>query len=304
VDLIQRAALLLLLLCLGCSAQSSSPSDTNKRLVHLVRAHFGVPASVDIKIGDPKSSDLSGYDTVPVTLTRDGHSNTYDFLLSKDGKRLVQMIPIDDPMDKIDLTGRPVRGAKDAKVTMVVYDDFQCPFCGRNHQTLFNDVMRQYGDRVRVIYKDYPLYEIHPWANRAAIDSDCLASNNADAYWDFADYVHGNQKAITGSNRPLNEQFATLDNIAVDAGKRHGANLDKLQACLKAQPDGPVKASVREAEDLGVHATPMLFINGEKLDGAIPPEELRAALDRALKDAGQSPPATTAQSTVPSGAQH
>ena len=118
-------------------------------------------------------------------------TQTREFLLSKDGKTLISVMKMDltrDPqaemMAKIDLKGRPVRGNKDAKVTVVVYDDFQCPYCSRMHQTL-NDVLKSYGDRIKVVYKDFPLMEIHPWAERAAIDSDCLAKQSADALLGF-----------------------------------------------------------------------------------------------------------------------
>ena len=118
--------------------------------------------------------------------------------MSKDGKTLISMKQMDltrDPqaetMAKIDLQGRPVRGNKDAKVTVVVYDDFQCPYCSRMHQTL-NDVRRATATGIKVVYKDFPLTEIHPWAERAAIDSECLAKADGSAYWDFAETVHAN----------------------------------------------------------------------------------------------------------------
>ncbi len=127
-------------------------------------------------------------------------------------------------MAKIDLNGRPVRGNKDAKVTVVVYDDFQCPYCSRLHQTL-NDVLKTYGDQIKVVYKDFPLLEIHPWAERAAIDSGCLAKQSAGAYWDFADYVHANGHQIQGEKRPVDAQLSELDRITMDVGKRHSADV-------------------------------------------------------------------------------
>ena len=78
----------------------------------------------------------------------------------------------------------------------VNYDDFECPFCSRMHQTLFPELFKEYGDRVTFIYKDFPLAEIHPWATHAAVDANCLAAQNKDAYWDFADYIHANQGEV------------------------------------------------------------------------------------------------------------
>jgi protein-disulfide isomerase len=294
VHFIQRSALFLLLLCLGCSAQSTSP-EVNRRVEKLVRSHFSVPPSVSVKVSGRKpSSEFAGYDVVSVTLSRGEKSSSHDFLMSKDGKKLMQIVALEDPMEQIDLTGRPSRGAKDAKVVIVNYDDFQCPYCARNHQTLFTDIIKTYGDRVRIVYKDYPLKEIHPWATRAANDANCLAGLNQDSYWTFADYVHANQREISGTNRPLPEQLEAVDKAAEDAGRKSNVDVPKLQACLKQQPDAALKQSLKEAEVLGVNATPTMFVNGEKLDGAVPEPLLRAALDRALREAGEPVPAPQA----------
>ena len=309
----RRSILALLLLCLGCSAQSASP-DVAKRVERQLRAFYNVPPTVKISIAAAKSSDFSGYQTLPVTFAQGEKTETHDFLLSKDGKTLVRFTKIDlseDPyaatMKKIDVAGRPVRGNKDAKVTIVNYDDFECPYCSRMHQTLFPGLLNEYGDRVKIIYKDYPLMEIHPWAVHAAVDANCLAGQNSEAYWNFADYVHSHQHEITGEKRDPNSEFAALDKIALDQGQSHKLDMTKLQACVKAQDDSGVKASVKEAGELGVSATPTLFVNGEKVDGALPVEEMRALLDRALKDAGiqeakqPGAPGTAKSSSGPSG---
>jgi len=218
-------------------------------------------------------------------------TNTYRFLVSKDGSKLMRVNLVDDPMEKISLASRPSRGAKDAPVTIVVYDDFECPYCRENHEELFGQIMKEYGDKARVYYKDYPLYEIHPWAGHAAVDANCLATQSNDAYWEFADYVHPHAKDISGHDRPLPEQLEALDKIAADIGQRRALNAQQLAACLKAQDDTSVKASVKEGDSLGVNATPTMFINGERTEGIVPPDQLRAMLDRTLRDAGQEPPA-------------
>ena len=187
---------------------------------------------------------------------------TYDFLLAKDGKTLLRMTKLDlskDPyaevMKKIDVSGRPTRGNTKAKVVAINYDDFECPFCSRMHQTLFPDLLKEYGDRVVFIYKDFPLAEIHPWATHAAVNANCLAAQNQDAYWDFADYIHANQKEVN-SEKSHDGQFAALDRMATEQGQKHNLDGTKLQACIKAQQDDKVKASVHEGEALGVEATP------------------------------------------------
>ena len=205
VTLVQRSFFVLLLICLGCRAQSTSP-DTAKAIERQVRAYYKLPPDVQITIGQVHPSDFTNYDAVKLTFSKGTRKDDYDFLLAKDGKTLVKLTKLDltkDPnaelMKKIDVSGRPTRGSKAAKVIVVNYDDFQCPFCSRMHQTLFPQIYKEYGDKVLFIYKDYPLAEIHPWAIHAAINANCLAAQNNDAYWDFVDYLHANQQAVSGS---------------------------------------------------------------------------------------------------------
>ena len=154
---------------------------------------------------------------------------------------------------------------------------------------MFPGIFKEYGDRVLFIYKDYPLEEIHPWAVHAAVNASCLAAQNGDAYWDYADYLHGNQRAI-GGEKCCVPQNAELDKQANLQAQKHNLDAAKLEACVKAQDDKAVRASMREGEAVGVDATPTMFVNGQKLDGAVPADEVRLALDRALKDAGVTPP--------------
>jgi protein-disulfide isomerase len=277
----------------GCKAQSTSASATltpeiARRIQNEIRSRYSVPQAIDIAVSEPKPSDVPGYDSVVVTFKGGTRTSTHDFLLSKDRKTLAHLEKMDiseDVMAKIDVHGRPVRGNGNAKVTIVNFDDFQCPFCSRIHETLFPGLLQAYGDRVRFIYRDYPLVEIHPWAMHAAVNANCLAQQNNDAYWDFADYVHGNQKVISGKSKP--EAFANLDQIAKDQAQKHQLDPQKLQACVQKQDESQVRASMADADKLGVDSTPTMFINGEKVSGAASEEEMRAILDRALGATGQ-----------------
>src|SRR4029077_5269911 len=136
----------------------------------------------------------------------------------------------------------------------------QCPYCSRMHQTLFPQILKEYGDRVTFIYKDYPLVEIHPWAIHAAVDGNCLAAQNNDAYWDFADYIHANQREVS-VEKGRDAAFAVLDRLTTAQGQKHNLDQTKLQSCIKAQNEDGIKGSMQEAESVGVSATPTLFIN-------------------------------------------
>jgi protein-disulfide isomerase len=296
---------MLLLICLGCVAQSAPP-DLARKIEHQVRSHYNIPTEMKVAVGSiTPSADWPGYDAVSVTVDTEGKKQELSFLLSKDRGTMLRLTKFDlskDPftelMSKIDVTGRPSRGAKSAKVVAVNYDDFECPYCSRMHAELFPEILKEYGDRVTFIYKDYPLSEIHPWAIHAAVDANCLATQNADAYWDFADYIHANKREVD-NEKTSPARFDAIDKIALLQGQKHNLDMGKLQACVKAQDEDSVRASMKEADDLGVNATPTLFINGQKIDGAVPVSEIRAALDQALRDAGQPVPEHLPSAPVP-----
>jgi protein-disulfide isomerase len=300
------AFLVLLLVCIGCSAQAPPPAapaqpgaaapDLVQLVERHVRAQYQLPPDVKVIVGPLRASDFPNYDAMTIVFDSPENKRAYDFLLSQDHKTLLRLTRMDltkDPyaeiMKKIDVKERPTRGNKDAKVVVVNYDDFECPFCSHMHSTLFPEIFKEYGDRVLFIYKDYPLEEVHPWAIHAAVDANCLNAQSGDAYWDYADYLHSPQNSVR-SLKDRQAQFAELDKLALMNGEKHNLNQSQLQSCIKAQDDKAVRASMSEGDGIGVNATPTLFVNGAKLDGAVPAEEVRAALDQALKDAGVAPP--------------
>jgi protein-disulfide isomerase len=300
----RRSFVLLLVVCLGCTAQSVSP-DLAQKIERQVRAYYKVPAELKVLVGPASpSSDFPNYDSIVVTVDNGERKQDLNFLVSKDHSSLIRMNKFDlskdpyaDTMSKIDTTGRPTLGVKASKVVVVSFDDFQCPFCARMHQELFPEIFKEYGDRVTFIYKDFPM-EMHPWAMHAAVDANCLAAENGDAYWDFADYIHANQHEVSNEKTP-GARLEALDRLTMLQGQKHNLDVVKLQSCVKAQDESAVKASVKQADAVGVDATPTLFVNGEKIDGAVPPNEVRAALDRALKGANLPVPDHAAASITP-----
>ncbi len=262
--------------------------EITHRIITEIRSRYNVPSQITISLSEPKAGTTTGYDDLVVSFTGGSNTTHHDFLISTDRKTLAHVEKIDisqDIMSKIDVKGRPVKGNPNAKVTIINFDDFQCPFCSRMHSTLFADVFKDYADKIKVIYKDYPLIEIHPWAMHAAIDGNCLGEQNSPAYWDFADYIHANQKLMAGKSQQ--DAFQNLDNLAKEQAQKHQLDANKLQACMQKQDQTAVRASMAEGDKLGVDSTPTMFINGERFTGAVPESELRSALDRALAESGQ-----------------
>lgn len=179
--------------------------------------------------------------------------------------RTVWRIPVspDDPM----------LGPGEAPVTVVVFSDFECPFCARAHATL-KQVVQHYGPKVRLIWKDNPL-PFHPQAQPAAIlGRQLFTKKGGAAFWEYADRVFGAQTQIEAT---LRAESKSLGLSFADLAKGKGA-----KAVLRK-----IEHSQEEAADFEVRGTPHFFINGVRLEGAKPLEAFVAQIDSALAEAAK-----------------
>jgi protein-disulfide isomerase len=279
----------------GCRAQTPPPNaSVERRIEVLVRSQFNVPSDYDVSLGGKTKSDIPGYDNLPVSFSHKGKQTTVTFLISKDGNTLARLEKFDiskDPQSLYSLDHRPMRGNPDAKVTVVNYDDLECPYCARMHEELFPTTLDHYKSLVRYVYKDFPLVDIHPWAMHAAIDANCLADQNSDAYWQFVDYAHSHGHEIDGARNDPKQSFTALDEQTRAIGKKANLNGARLDACIVKQDESAVRASMREGEKLGIDGTPQVFVDGERIAaGAQPTPAIWDSIDRALKADGITPP--------------
>ncbi len=291
------SALLALGITIGCKAQPAqqglSDNALNRRIEVLVRSQFNVPQDYTVILGARKPSNIPGYETLPVTFTRGPKTTQFDFLISTDGKTLARLETFDlskNAAFNIDTAGRPIRGNPAAKVTIVNFDDLECPYCAKMHQSLFPATMDRYKDKVRFVYKDFPLADMHPWAMHAAVDANCLAAQSPDVYWTYVDYLHAHGQEVTGEDRDVNKSYAALDRIARQEATLAKLDTGKLDACLTKQDDTQIRASMKEGDTLGLDSTPSLFIDGERIIGWLPEDQLWLVIDRALRAAGEEPP--------------
>ena len=288
------------LAALGCHAQTPTEAseklspELTRRVEVLIRSRSSVPPDYDIQIGPRTKSEVPGFDAISVTFTAEGKtSKPATFLLSTDGKTLAQFNKFDiskDPKLLVSGEGRPARGGPaNAPVLIVGFDDLECPYCATMHKQLFPALTERYKDQIHIVYRDFPL-DIHPWAMRAAIDTNCVGAQSALGYWNLVDYIHAHASELGGTEKSLAKANETLDSLSRDEGKRQNLNADALNACLVKQDDTAIKASMKLGESLGVDATPALFINGEKIEGALPLEFVYRMIDNALIASGQTPP--------------
>ncbi len=158
-------------------------------------------------------------------------------------------------------------GPASAVVTIVEYSDFQCPFCQRVAPTL-KQVRQKYGDRVRIVWKDFPLTAIHPQAFKAAEAGNCAREQGK--FWEYHDRLFANQQAL---------QTEFLKKYAADAG----LDAAKFNACLDtAKYSERVQEHMGIGTGLGVQSTPAIFINGRMVAGAQPYEAFASIIDEEL----------------------
>jgi protein-disulfide isomerase len=171
-----------------------------------------------------------------------------------------------------------IRGNKNAKVTLLEYSDFECPFC-KSFDTTINDLLRSYGDKIRLVYRHYPL-PFHANAQKEAEASECVADlGGNDAFWKYADAIY-TRTTSTGTS-------IALDQLGPMAAE-FGVNQEKFQACLDSgKYEKLVKDSIAEGSAAGVQGTPSTFIidskgNSELMVGAQPIDSFKTAIDKAL----------------------
>jgi len=292
----------------GCKAQTTptqaalDPAAVNRRIEIMVRSEFNVPQDYNVTLGARTPSKIPGYDALPITLSLDKKSQVVDFLISTDSQTLARLETFNlakDPVFSIDVAGRPIRGNPNAKVTVINFDDLECPYCARMHLSLFPSTLDRYKDKVRFIYKDNPLTDLHPWAMHAAVDANCLAAQSNDVYWTYVDYLHLHGDEISGEDRNPVKSFDALNRIARQEATIARLDLAKLNTCLAAQDETQVRASSNEALLLKIDGAPAVFVDGERIDGAQPEELVWKVIDRALLAQGINPPAPPAAPTAP-----
>ncbi|OIO09076.1 MAG: hypothetical protein AUJ52_07165 [Elusimicrobia bacterium CG1_02_63_36] len=210
-----------------------------------------------------------------------------DLSVSSDGRFAIlgtpQNLDIDpdaDRVSKMKLTGVPFAGPADAPLTLVEYSDMQCPHCKRAHDIL-KENLGAYKGKVRRIFKNYPLTNLHPWAYRAALGLACAGKLSPASVPAFESGVFDRQEDISAAtaNKPPTIVAAEADKALKAIAAKTGLAAEKFARCLEGpEAKSLVEADIAEGDRVGVSGTPSIFINGRKTRGYEWPE-VKAVLD-------------------------
>ena len=233
---------------------------------------------IKVDIAEPKPSDMPGFMTVGVHASAGQESADFQYFVSKDGQKVVQgslydisQNPFKANLDKLKTDLQPSFGTPGAPVVLVEFSDFECPVCKEEAKVLRDNLLSTYPTQVRFYFMEFPLDALHPWARTAAIAGRCIFRQKASAFWDYHDWIFAHQEEINITN---------IKDKVLEFAK--GKELDVLQLtrCLdNKESEEEVNKAQAMGKDVGVGATPTLFINGRKMVGRSDWPSLRNIID-------------------------
>lgn len=270
-----RNAVLLCLLVVGAvafcrpilAADPEAPKLDKARLEAYIRYAEGFAPAVKFAIDDPTPSPFKGYYRVIVHLSTAQSKLDRVYYVTLDGRDFINGSiwnlndnPFLDTLEHLPTNGVSF-GPQNAKVTMVVFSDFECPYCRAFARTLRSNLPQKYPNDVRVIFKDFPIQSIHPWAFAAAEAGHCIAVQKPDAFWKFHDWIFEHQQEINPGN--LREKVGAF-------AKEQQLDSDKVLSCMDTHAmASEVSDSVKAGEQLQIQQTPTSFVNGREVSGAM-----------------------------------
>ena len=259
-------------------------TTTDGEIAQHVREQFKIPESSNLTVGPLHDSGFPNLLATTVAADDGKQKRTGDFYVTKDKSVLVLGSIYDlgfdlkrEALRTMVTTNQPTQGPARAPVTIVEYADLECPMCGRLHEFLEKELIPKYGDKVRVIFKEFPLVQIHDWALTAAIANECVYEIKPEAFAPYRSLIFQNQSTTNAAN-VRDSLLGYADQVGVDRVK--------LAGCLDSKASLPrVEDGAREAKQLDIGSTPTCFINGRMLVGYPSPEAYYKAVDAALKGA-------------------
>jgi protein-disulfide isomerase len=245
---------------------SSAPPQAQKNIEAYLRNLYAFGPDVQLSVGPFKGTAVEGILETNIDVVIEGNKQTVKFYASKDGRFLFQgelsdmsKDPLAETRAKIQMSDAPSVGDSNAPVTLVEYSDFQCPVCKSLHDVL-RGILPNYAGKVRVVFKDFPLEQVHPWARTAAIAGRCAYQQDAKAFWKVYDLIYDNQEVISAANAWTK---------MADYAAQSGLNADAFKTCM-ASPEAAaaVDISRENGQRLEVGSTPTVFVNGRRIVGA------------------------------------
>jgi protein-disulfide isomerase len=247
------------------SSSVEKPATIETRVEKYLRNLYAWGPEYEVKVGTIKPSPIPDLLEVPVSVSMAGQGDTAVVYVNKNGTFLIRGELADmsaDPFagirSKLHPENSPSMGPENAKVTLIEFADFECPSC-RQLDRILRDYMPNHPE-IRLVFKHFPLTEIHPWAMTAAIASQCTYEQNPAAFWKMHDAIFDAQDAISTAN--VKEKMEDLAN-------KQALNLDSFKTCM-SNPEiaQQVEQTKGQGRSVNITGTPTTFVNGRTVMGA------------------------------------
>jgi protein-disulfide isomerase len=241
-----------------------NPEALANRVEKYLRNLYAWGPSFEVKVGPSKPSPVADLFEVPVTVSKEERSDNAVVYVTKDGNFLIRgelsdmaADPFAEIRSKLHPGNSPSMGPEDAKITLIEFADLECPSC-RQLDLILREYLPSHPE-VRLVFKHFPLTEIHPWAMTAAIATQCAFLQRPTAFWEMHDAIYDSQDLISPSN---------VWEKMLDLAGRIGLNLNDFKACM-AEPGAAndVRETLQQGHSLNVTATPTTFVNGRRVVG-------------------------------------
>jgi protein-disulfide isomerase len=268
------------MVCAGLMVASLAGAVTEADVIKYYRKKANVAPAMKVAVAGLKDSAVKGLKEGTLEIGEGPATRKVPFAVSAD-MRYAIFAPIEDVtsdpakivMDKINLKGEPFKGGAGAKVVIVEYSDFQCPFCSKAYNTVESQVLKEYGDKVKFYFRNYPL-PFHPWAELGAVAAECAKQQKPEAFWKLYSFQFENQAQINPDN---------VKAKATEVLTPTGIDMTKWADCFDNKKSLPqVKAEMAEGSSVGVTGTPGFIINGRLVSGAQPFENFKNIIDDEL----------------------
>jgi len=252
---------------------ASKPADSSStkqetletRVEQYLRNLYAWGPDFEVKVGPAKPSPVGDLLEVRVTVSMAGQSDTATMYVTKTGNFLLRgeladmaADPFADVRSKLHVGKSPAIGPADAKITLIEFADLECPSC-RQLDYVLRGLLPEHPE-IRLVFKHYPLTDIHPWAMTAAIATQCAYEQNPDTFWKMHDTIFDEQNVISPTG--------AWDKM-LDLATKLGLQIDPYRACMtNPETAAQVKETMDEGHALNVTATPTTFVNARRAVGA------------------------------------
>lgn len=262
----------------AAKADPTTPKIDKQKVEAYLRYAEGISSNVKVQVDDPMPSSFPGFYRLNVHLLLGAQKEDKRYYISDDGERIVNGTlwslsesPFTDTLNRLTTDG-PSFGVPDAKVTIVVFSDFECPYCRELAKNLRTNIPQKYPKDVRVVLKNFPIDAIHPWARAAAEAGACMADQSTGAFWAYHDWMFENQDKVNAEYQGKKTEFpAYLRDTAATLAQQQNVDPVKIRSCIDSHASAAqVSKDVAEGDKLLIASTPTFYINGRPIGGAIP----------------------------------